>query len=77
MHLNVDTSWYLRYRSSANPDFRRTPSGKWSNIADRPAHPVQSQNLYTAVQMQAIAYGGLPFRNDRARRRELVCALEP
>jgi 3-oxoacyl-[acyl-carrier-protein] synthase III len=21
MHLNVDTSWYIRYRSATNPDF--------------------------------------------------------
>jgi hypothetical protein len=21
MHLNVDTSWYIRYRSTTNPDF--------------------------------------------------------
>jgi hypothetical protein len=26
MHLNVDTSWYLRYRSEGNPDFGDTSS---------------------------------------------------
>src|SRR5207248_8196889 len=54
MHLNVDTSWYLRYRSSGNPDFGDT-FGQAVNIVDRPAIPVQNQALYTANQMQAIA----------------------
>ena len=54
MHLNVDTSWYLRYRSTGNPDFGDT-FGQVVNIVDRPAIPVQDQNLYTADQIQAIA----------------------
>jgi hypothetical protein len=24
MHLNVDTSWFIRYRSASNPDFGAT-----------------------------------------------------
>jgi hypothetical protein len=54
MHLNVDTSWYLRYRSSGNPDFGDT-FGQVVNIADRPAIPTKDQSTYTANQMQAIA----------------------
>jgi hypothetical protein len=54
MHLNVDTSWYLRYRSSGNPDFGDT-FGQAVNIVNRPAIPVQDQALYTADQIQAIA----------------------
>src|SRR5438552_9126325 len=54
MHLNVDTSWYLRYRSSGNPDFGDTFE-QVVNIVDRPAIPVQDQGLYTANQIQAIA----------------------
>jgi hypothetical protein len=54
MHLNVDTSWYLRYRSSGNPDFGDT-FGQAVNIVDRPAIPVQDQALYTSNQIQAIA----------------------
>jgi hypothetical protein len=54
MHLNVDTSWYLRYRSEGNPDFGDT-FGQVVTINDRPAIPVQDQGLYTANQMQAIA----------------------
>src|SRR5882672_11599809 len=54
MHMNVDTSWYLRYRSAGNPDFGDT-FGQVVDIMDRPAIPVQDQSLYTANQMQAIA----------------------
>jgi len=54
MHLNVDTSWYLRYRSAGNPDFGDT-FGQVVDIVDRPAIPVKDQSLYTANQIQAIA----------------------
>jgi hypothetical protein len=54
MHLNVDTSWFLRYRSSGNPDFGDT-FGQAVNIVDRPGIPVQDQGSYTDNQMQAIA----------------------
>src|SRR2546430_638178 len=54
MHLNVDTSWYLRYRSTGNPDFGDT-FGQVVDIMDRPAIPTKDQSLYTANQMQAIA----------------------
>jgi hypothetical protein len=53
MHLNVDTSWFLRHRSSGNPDFGDT-FGQAVNIVDRPAVPVQNQALYTGNQIQAI-----------------------
>jgi hypothetical protein len=54
MHLNVDTSWYLRYRSAQNPDFGAT-FGQVVTINNRPGIPVQTQTLYTANQIQAIA----------------------
>jgi hypothetical protein len=54
MHLNVDTSWYLRYRSTGNPDFGDS-FGQVVTINDRPGVPVQDQSAYTAAQMQAIA----------------------
>ena len=54
MHLNVDTSWFLRYRSSGNPDFGDT-FGQAVDIVDRPAIPIKDQTLYTDNQMQAIA----------------------
>ena len=53
-HLNVDTSWFLRYRSAGNPDFGDSFE-QAVNITDRPAIPVQNQALYTANQIQAIA----------------------
>jgi hypothetical protein len=54
MHLNVDTSWYVRYRNSGNPDFGDV-FGQAVNIVNRPAIPVQNQALYTVNQIQAIA----------------------
>ena len=39
MHLNVDTSWYLRYRSTTNPDFG-AKFGQAVTITDQPAIPL-------------------------------------
>jgi hypothetical protein len=52
MHLNVDTSWYLRYRSSDNPDFG-AKFGQVETIVNRPGIPLNDN--YTANQIQAIA----------------------
>src|SRR5271165_5786837 len=52
MQLNVDTSWYLRYRSSGNPDFGNT-FGQVATIVNRPGIPLHDN--YTANQIQAIA----------------------
>jgi hypothetical protein len=53
-HLNVDTSWFVRYRSHENPDFVDSfPQAV--NIMNRPSIPVKDQSLYTANQIQAIA----------------------
>ena len=52
MQLNVDTSWYSRYRSSGNPDFGNT-FAQVATIVNRPAIPVHDG--YTANQIQAIA----------------------
>jgi hypothetical protein len=52
MHLNVDTSWYLRFRSTGNPDLGDT-FPQLINIVNRTAIPVQ--NSYTSNQIQAIA----------------------
>lgn len=54
MNLNVDTSWYLRYRSEANPDFGAT-FPQVVSITNRPAIPVKDQSSYSADQIQAIA----------------------
>ncbi len=52
MNLDVDTSWYLIYRSSGNPDFAN-PFPQVVNIVNRPAIPLNDN--YTANQIQAIA----------------------
>ena len=54
-HLTVDTSWYLRYRSTVNPDFgAKFP--QVVDIVDRPGIP--QHDGYTANQIQAIANTG-------------------
>ena len=53
-HLNVDTSWYVRYRSTTNPDFGATfPQAL--TISNRPAIPVIPADLNDANHIQAIA----------------------
>ena len=52
MNLNVDTSWYLRYRGPLNPDLGNSVP-QLVTIKNRPAIPLQ--NNYTANQIQAIA----------------------
>jgi hypothetical protein len=52
MQLNVDTSWYTRYRSSGNPDFGNS-FAQVATIKNRPAIPLNDN--YTANQIQAIA----------------------
>jgi hypothetical protein len=48
--LNVDTSWYLRYRSTENPDFGAT-FGQAVTIEDQPAIPLNDQD--TPPNMEA------------------------
>jgi hypothetical protein len=44
MHLNVDTSWFIRYRSTTNPDFGATyPQAV--TITNRPAIPVSDDDF--------------------------------
>src|SRR5271156_1314209 len=55
MHLNVDTSWFVRYRSETNPDFGATfPQAV--TITNRTAIPVTDADLNgTAAHIQVIA----------------------
>lgn len=55
MHLNVDTSWYVRYRSTTNPDFGATfPQAV--TITNRTAIPVSNADLNgSSAHIQAIA----------------------
>jgi hypothetical protein len=55
MHLNVDTSWYVRYRSTTNPDLGATfPQAiKLNNVT---AIPRNNAELYSGTtHLQAIA----------------------
>ncbi len=54
MHLNVDTSWYIRYRSTANPDSGATfPQA--INITNRPAIPRTDADMENVNEIQVIA----------------------
>lgn len=54
MNLNVDTSWYVRYRSSTNPDFGATyPQA--ITIQNRPAIPRNDNDFDGEDHIQAIA----------------------
>jgi hypothetical protein len=54
MHLNVDTSWYVRYRSANNPDFGATfPQAL--TIQNRTAIPITDADFNNANRIQVIA----------------------
>lgn len=54
MHLNVDTSWYIRYRSTTNPDFGVTfPQA--IKINNRTAIPRTNADFDGADHIQVIA----------------------
>ncbi len=54
MHLNVDTSWYIRYRSTTNPDFGATfPQA--ITITNRTAIPRTDADFEGEDHIQAIA----------------------
>jgi hypothetical protein len=54
MHLDVDTSWYIRYRSTKNPDFGATfPQA--IKINNRTAIPRTDADFEDANHIQAIA----------------------
>ncbi len=54
MHLNVDTSWFIRYRSATNPDFGTTYPQAIS-IRNRTAIPVTDADFEDASHIQVIA----------------------
>ncbi len=54
MHLNVDTSWYIRYRSTTNPDLGATfPQA--IQISNRTAIPRTDADMSNKTQIQVIA----------------------
>src|SRR5271167_4457606 len=76
MHLNVDTSWYVRYRSTTNPDFGATfPQA--ITITNRTAIPVSNADLNgSSAHIQVIA-NTAALRIYRTRRLETVSSNEP
>jgi hypothetical protein len=54
MHLNVDTSWFIRYRSATNPDFGATFPQAVS-ITDRTAIPITDADFDDVNHIQVIA----------------------
>ena len=54
MHLNVDTSWFIRYRSATNPDLGATfPQA--ITLSNVPAIPITNADFNNANHIQAIA----------------------
>jgi len=54
MHLNVDTSWFIRYRSTTNPDFGATfPQA--ITINNRTAIPITNSDFGDANHIEVIA----------------------
>jgi hypothetical protein len=85
MHLNVDTSWFVRYRSATNPDFGATfPQA--IKITNRTAIPITDADLNDPNHIQVIAniaafhfgyieQGGSSLyaaMNQKAKHREVV-----
>jgi Ferritin-like domain len=54
MSLNVDTSWYTRYRSTANPDFGAS-FAQLLTITNQPAIPTNDNDTKDTSRIQAIA----------------------
>jgi hypothetical protein len=85
MHLNVDTSWFVRYRSATNPDFG-APFPQAINITNRTAIPITDADFDDANHIQVIAnvaafhfgyieQGGSSLyaaMNQKAKHREVV-----
>ena len=55
MNLNVDTSWYTRYRSTANPDFGAPSFAQLLTIKHQPAIPTSKDDETNPARIQAIA----------------------
>jgi hypothetical protein len=54
MHLNVDTSWFIRYRSTTNPDLGATfPQA--ITLTNRTAIPITNADFNNANHIQVIA----------------------
>jgi hypothetical protein len=55
MNLNVDTSWYTRYRSTSNVDFGGSAPAQLLTIKNQPAIPRNNDDTKDTNRIQAIA----------------------
>jgi len=55
MNLNVDTSWYTRYRSTSNVDFGGSRPAQLLVISHQPAIPRDNDDTHDPNRIQAIA----------------------
>jgi hypothetical protein len=55
MNLNVDTSWYTRYRSTSNVDFGGSAPAQLLTIKHQPAIPRDNHDTKDPMRIQAIA----------------------
>jgi hypothetical protein len=55
MNLNVDTSWYTRYRSTSNVDFGGSTPAQLLTIKNQPAIPTNNSDTTDPARIQAIA----------------------
>jgi hypothetical protein len=55
MNLNVDTSWYTRYRSTSNVDFGGAAPAQLLTIKNQPAIPRNNDDTKDPNRIQAIA----------------------
>jgi hypothetical protein len=55
MNLNVDTSWYTRYRSTSNVDFGGSAPAQLLTIKNQPAIPRNNDDTKDPNRIQAIA----------------------
>ena len=83
MHLNVDTSWYVRYRSATNPDFGATfPQALKLNGRYRDSQKQYRLHRYARFHSPATPYSGdrqysgLSLWIHRARRLESLRSHE-
>ena len=66
MNLDVDTSWYTRYRSTQNPDLGGGPFPQAVHIMNQPAIPVNDADT-PPNQLQPV-----PPANSRQRRMQAI-----
>jgi hypothetical protein len=66
MHLNVDTSWYTRYRSTENPDFGASFLQAVENIVNLPAIPTSDSDAPPNTNL------ALPLKTDAAKHIQAI-----